>query len=357
MVIVTVGLVCIIWLTQSLRFVELIINKGASIWVFLKITFQIMPRFLVIILPVALFTVTLFTYNKLINDRELLVMRSAGMSHWALARPCLMLALACAGIAFALNLWIIPQTMENFRKMQWELRNNASSVLLHEGEFVEVVKGLTVYVQQMGKDGELLGIAVHDRRDPAQPVTIMAEKGMLIHGDDSLPQVLLVNGSRQQITRGTDRLSLLYFDNYAMEFADSSSGDEVRVRRAAERSTWELFSAAEEDVGAVAYRQYRIEGHQRLASPLYHFSFALIASACLLWGWFNRRGQASRIVIAISMMLIIQSLSLGISNLSVKYIDLVPLIYLNPILTSLGGLAFLLAPSFKGRETSGAKGG
>ena len=92
MVLVTIGLTAILWLTQSLRFVELTVNKGASVGTFIKLTLLVMPNFLTIILPVALFTVTLFTYNKMISDRELVVLRAAGLSHWALARPAMILA-------------------------------------------------------------------------------------------------------------------------------------------------------------------------------------------------------------------------------------------------------------------------
>ena len=38
LLVVTLGLVALIWLTQSLRFVELVVNRGLSFTVFLKLT-------------------------------------------------------------------------------------------------------------------------------------------------------------------------------------------------------------------------------------------------------------------------------------------------------------------------------
>ena len=35
---VTTGLTMLIWLVQSLRFVDLVVNHGLSLWVFLKLT-------------------------------------------------------------------------------------------------------------------------------------------------------------------------------------------------------------------------------------------------------------------------------------------------------------------------------
>ncbi|MCK5295377.1 MAG: LptF/LptG family permease, partial [Alphaproteobacteria bacterium] len=46
-VIVTASLSMLIWLTQSLRFVELILNKGLSVTSFISLTMLLLPSFLV----------------------------------------------------------------------------------------------------------------------------------------------------------------------------------------------------------------------------------------------------------------------------------------------------------------------
>ena len=43
LLLVTLGLVALIWLTQSLRFVELVVNRGLSFVVFLKLTGLLIP--------------------------------------------------------------------------------------------------------------------------------------------------------------------------------------------------------------------------------------------------------------------------------------------------------------------------
>jgi len=345
MVLVTVGLTGILWLTQSLRFIEITVNKGASIGLFLKLSLLIMPNFLTVILPVALFSVVLFTYNKLISDRELVVLRAAGLSHWTLAQPAMILACISVVSGLVLNIWIIPKTVQEFHELQWQLRSSATSVMLQEGLFNQISPGLTVYVRARNPAGELLDVIVHDRRAVDRTVTLMAERGALIKSANGEPRVLLINGNRQQVTKGSNRLSLLYFDNYAMEFDDGSSNGEERVRDARERSTAELFSVTEDMVTPIEFRQFRVEGHQRLASPLYHFAFALLATSCLLAGWFNRRGQGDRLILAIALMVAIQAMALGVSNLATRNLMWLPLIYLAPIWPSLIGAWVLLKPS------------
>ena len=77
---VTGGLAALIWLTQSLRFVELVVNHGLSIGVFLELTGLLIPSFVAVILPITTFVVIQFIYQRLAGDRELTVMRSAGLS-------------------------------------------------------------------------------------------------------------------------------------------------------------------------------------------------------------------------------------------------------------------------------------
>ena len=95
MLFVVVSLTCVIWLSQSLRFVDLIVNRGIPITTLITLTVMLMPTWLSIVLPIATFGSTLFVYNRLANDREMVVMAAAGISPLRLARP----AMGVAGLA------------------------------------------------------------------------------------------------------------------------------------------------------------------------------------------------------------------------------------------------------------------
>src|SRR5271163_1725190 len=96
MIFVTAALSAAVWLAQSLRLIDLIVNRGLSVDVFLYLAMLILPRFLDIVLPIGVFIAVLFTFDRLTTESELVVMRSVGLSHLALAKPVLVLA----GIAF-----------------------------------------------------------------------------------------------------------------------------------------------------------------------------------------------------------------------------------------------------------------
>ena len=85
-VFIAVTLAFIVFLTQSLRFLEIVINAGAgsSFWI---LTALALPRFLEVILPLSMLASVLFLYNKMMLDSELVAIRAAGKSHLALAKP------------------------------------------------------------------------------------------------------------------------------------------------------------------------------------------------------------------------------------------------------------------------------
>src|SRR5271165_2584539 len=108
---VTLALVALIWLTQSLKFVELVVNRGLSVRVFLELTSLMIPGFVAVILPITTFVVVQFIYQRLAGDRELTVMRAAGLSPFALSRPALTLAILAIICGHALTLWIVPASL------------------------------------------------------------------------------------------------------------------------------------------------------------------------------------------------------------------------------------------------------
>lgn len=334
---ITLCLTMAIWLTQSLRFVDLIVNRGLPVVEFLYLSMLLLPRFLVVVLPVALFAAVLFTYNRLTMDSELIVCRAVGFSQAALARPAVLLAGIVMLVLYAMNLYFLPASYASFKDLQWAIRNEYSNILLQEGAFNEVAPNVIVYVRQREGDGDLRGIMVHDMRRADAPVTLMAESGALIRTDAG-PRVMLVNGNRQVVDRMTKRLSLLYFERYTVEINAERAQVENRWHEPRERFLGALFFPDD----SPADRRYRLqiiaEGHNRLSSPLLALAFTMVAVAALLHGDFNRRGQSMRIVAACVAVLALQAASMGIVSMGSRSSSAHVAMYVLPIVTIIASL-------------------
>lgn len=344
LVAVTAGLALLIWLTQSLRFVELVLNRGLSLIVFFELTMFMLPNFVAIILPVATFIVILAVYGRLEGDRELVVMRAAGMSQLALAKPALVLAAGAALVGWTMNLWAVPESYRAFREYQFEIRNRMAAVLIQEGVFNTLGEGLTVYVRERDRSGTFHGIMVHDARDRAAPATILAERGRLVLAGD-LPQVTLENGTRQELDPRTGRLRILTFAENTLALAAPAERDEVRYRDARERGVLELLNPAPgENVSARDRARFTVEAHQRLSGPLLTLSLAAVGLAILLGGGFSRHGRSGRVLVAVVVGAAIVAAGLAIGNAAASRLGLIPLIWAHALLPGVVASALLVRP-------------
>jgi lipopolysaccharide export system permease protein len=324
---VTAGLVALIWLIQSLRFVELVVNRGLSLGTFLGLTGLLIPGFVAVILPITTFVVVQFIYQRLAGDRELTVMRAAGLSPFALSRPALFVAGIATIACYVLNLWIVPASSTSFREYQFEIRNRMAAFLLQEGVFTPISDDLVVYIRTRDRDGALHGILVDDGRQPNAHATIMAENGRLVEGPAG-PRVLLLNGSRQEIDRQTGRLDVLTFAQNTIDLAQTGKNGEQRYRDATEMSIGELFDPPPGMVPERDYPKLRVEAHKRLSSPLTALSFSLVALLAVLTGAFQRHGGIIRPLAAVGAVVALLAIGLMVGNLAARDPALIPLVWL-----------------------------
>ena len=345
LVAVTSALAALIWLTQSLRFVELVVNRGLSLRVFLELTGLLVPGFVAVILPITTFVVVQFIYQRLAGDRELTVMRAAGLSPFALARPALALAAVAVVIGYVLTLWLVPVTYSAFREYQFEIRNRLAAFLLQEGVFTPVSDDLTVYVSRRDQDGTLHGILIEDGRQHNSEATILAQRGHLVGGKAGSPRILLLDGSRQELDRRTGRLDVLTFAETTLDLASGGAkGDEQRFRDSAEMGLSELLHPDPQQVAARDRGKFMVEGWRRLTQPLTAASFAFVGLVSVLTGGFRRHGNLLRPAVGVLTVVGLLALGLAISNFAARQVSLIPLMFVHAVVPGIACAWILFAP-------------
>ncbi len=324
MLLITLSLTSIVWLTQALRFIDVIVNQGVSIMVFLTLTLLLIPSLLLMILPPAMLCSVLFVYHKLKVDSELVVLSAAGLSKWALARPVLVVAGGVTLIAYAIAFYLQPVTYREFKEMQFFLRNNYASILLQEGVFSSPVAGLTVFIRERDEDNILHGILVHDNRTPDSSVTMMAQEGKLVQTPQG-PRFLMVKGNRQEVQGG--KLSFLNFDHHTLDISLYTKESGQRYRDPQEMFVHELF-AADETASQPELLKRRAEGQQRIIWPAYSLSVALMALAVLLASEFNRRGHWKPLSLAVAIAVVMLFGAVGLRGMLANHPHMVGVYYL-----------------------------
>ncbi len=328
----------VVWLTQSLRLLDLVINRGQSAPTFVYLTVLILPSLLVIILPIAFFAGTLYALNKLSTDSELVVMWASGYSRTQLALPVFIAAGAVMALTYLCGLYLMPAGQRAVNEKVFSIRADIGAALLNQGEFNTPAKGLTVFIRELGSDGQIRGVLVHDNRSRNRPITYLAVSGQLAQTTEGA-RLLMFDGTVEQSSKGGAQLSMLKFKSYAFDLDQFANQSRGTGRDTNELYLPELFWPGNPALTQKLRNSYFAEGNNRLTAPLYCLTFALIALLAVTRGRRTRGANAFRLTMASLIAALLRIAGYGIQGLAAAKPYAVVLFYAIPLI----GAAFALA--------------
>ena len=337
-----------VWLTQSLRFVEIIVNQNVSIGSYFSLVGFLIPDLIAIVLPVCILISVLFTYNKLIADHELSIFRTCGLSNWRLARPALILALLMACFVTFINIYLVPISFRHLRDMEYQFRNEFSSGFVQDGMF-NTLRGVTVYARTRSVNGDLDDVFIHSMGQgitASQPkrnsFTIVAQHGTIIEKEGKKSLLMLFNGTRQEKDEKTGKVSFFHFQTLSYDLDQLAANIQERIIKPYERSLSDLLNPPDADnLPLTTKAQLQSEGHQRLLPPLLVLLFTLIGLSALLPQELNRRGRQKRITMAIGLAICIHIGLVFLINIHSRWNISIALAYMAIMLIGLVSLAIL----------------
>lgn len=363
-------LTCVIWLSQSLRLLDLVINRGQTAPTFFYLTLLMLPSLLVVILPIAFFAGALYALHKLNADSELTVMSAAGFSRGQLVVPVLIAAGAVMVATYFCSLYLMPYCQRLMKDKEIDIRADIGAAILNEGQFNTPAQGLTVFMRELSPDGHLRGVIVHDERDRLHPTTYLAESGVLaqtpagarlIMLDGTIEQSTLEGSCRQNNARtapsrsgphgnlpkcapgsgyAAPSLSVLKFQRYVFDLDQFGERQQDAELRTSERYLGELlWPSSTKPLKPEARRVYFAEANNRLAAPLYCPAFALIAFAAVTLGRRGRGAYALRLVTASMLAAGLRIAGYGVQGLGARNPALCLLFYLIPFVAGAAAIA------------------
>ena len=336
-------LTAVIWLSQSLRLLDLVINRGQSAPVFLYLTILMIPGLLVVILPIAYFGGALYGLHKLNADSELVVMSASGYSRWQLATPVLTAAFAVMLFTYFCTLFLMPYSQRLMKDKVLDIRADIGAAILSEGSFNTPANGLTVFIRELSPDGHIRGILVHDSHDPHSPVTYIAKSGVLAQTAAG-GRLIMLDGTIEQTGEAGAHLSVLKFQRYVFDLDQFAGKQEESERETSERYLPELFwPQFKKEPGPQVRNIYLAEAHNRLSAPLYPLAFAMIALAAVTRGRRARGAYALRLTGASLATGALRILGYGAQGMVARSPSLAIILYLIPLLGAVAAFAEVMA--------------
>ncbi len=280
--IICVSLTILLWFTQAMREFDLITTQRQTLLVFFGITGLMIPLLVMMIAPISLWIAGTHVLNKLSSDSEIVVMNAAGVSPWRILRPLLAAALIVSLLVFFIAAYLSPLSLRELRDWGTQVRADILTNIVQPGRFTTVGGGtLTFHIADRRPNGLLVGIFVDDRRDPADHVTYLAERGETVKNDNG-SFLVLEHGSVQRFEAGQRDPRIVTFDRYAFDLSKFAAGPQSVIYSAREKDLWDLLWPRRNDpLYATQKDEYRSELYDRLAAPLYPAAFIVLAYAFL----------------------------------------------------------------------------
>jgi lipopolysaccharide export system permease protein len=299
---------------QSLRFLDLIIQSGASGLAFVTLSLLALPRFFEVIVPVALAASTVFVLLRLGQDGELTVMQGAGMAPARMGRAALVLA-GCTSLAlFGLLGWGAPATLAQMQEMRQLIKTQFSTALFRPGVFNSMGDHVTIYVANRREQGRLEGLMIHDARpENPTPVTILARAGQLVATPEG-QRIIVYQGARQAMDTANVALQTLAFERYVIDLPEPAA---TRKRwaepeeRTLDRLLWRRGLDAQESLSPRQQNEFRAEIYRRFLSPLLAVTFIVVTLALVLTRPFVRATRAMDYTTLGLVIITLQALYIG----------------------------------------------
>ena len=300
-------LVMVYWINRAVILFDQLIADGQSAGVFLEFTALSLPSIITIVLPLSAFAASLYLTNRMSGEAELTVVQATGYSPFRLARPVALFGLIVTLLLSALVHVLAPAALTRLNARQAEIAGTATARLLREGTFITPVDGVTVYIREITRGGELRDIFLSDQRAAGEKVTYTAARAYLVQAETG-PQLVMVDGGVQTFRVAERQLVTTGFADLVYDIAPLLPEPGSARHSSREFTTRALLAATDETVAATrkTTETLRAEAHDRAAESLLGLVAALLGFATLLVGQFSRFGLWRQVVAAIFLVILVK---------------------------------------------------
>lgn len=327
---IVTGLALLAIMTQSLTQLDMLIERGQSIWTVLNISLLATPQFMAVVAPVAIFATISTVYTRLLTENEIVVAFAAGQSNWKIAEPAIRMATICALAVLVINVFVQPVTHRIMREKIFAIRSDIATTLVREGQFRQPINGLTIYSRKVGKNNIMSGLVISDSRNPQNPTIFMAKQGSIIK-IRGVAAISMLDGSvHRKNPQGTPEI--LGFSQYILELHDFANTDGEIFFKPSDRYTHDLFAPDMTNywdrthIGALS-----AEAHRRFSSPLVSIAAAFLGIFAVFGTSYSRRGYLRQILRASAWLLVLLLFQAGGQTAFVKNENLNFIQYLIPL--------------------------
>ena len=292
-------------MTKLIDLMDMVVNKGISPGQVLLLVVYLMPSLLVYTVPMSVVLAVLIALGRLSADSEIIALKASGISLYQMMPPFVVLCVAGFVLTAFCTLSLESLGRRTFRSHAENFSAQHITAALEGGVFNDAIEGLIIYVQDFDQTTlQVKNIMISDRRDPSQPIVIVAEHGIILSGQNNLKLLFkLYDGTIHRSTT-KQKYEFAVFKTYQMVLplpgADNRKGKPVKPRELSLQNLFAQTSTLKKQ--GLDHNRETIEINKRFALPFSCLIFGLLGMS--LGIYLRRGGRASGFMLSLVIVVL-----------------------------------------------------
>ena len=336
----------IVWIIQAVNFLDLVSDDGHSLNVYFYFVSLNLPKIFSKTIIFVFFISIFYVINKYENSNELIVFWNNGIKKIELINFILKFSILFLILQLVFTLYIVPKSQNLGRIFIKESNIDFLPKLISEKKFINVVKGLTIFVEEYEKDGELKKIYINEKIEGGKSKIIVADKGRIKKRNNRYI-LKLYNGGITNINK--DKTFAINFSETDYDLSNFSTKTVTRSK-IQEIDTLVLFNCIEGMIVEKNFNEKKIiqnsrnkicntrtvksvveELYKRIILPFYTLVISLIGASLIInpRSSFFIKSHKLNIFLIGCLVIILSQISLNyffVSNIMLYFVVLQPLI-------------------------------
>ena len=319
----------IVWIVQAVNFLDLVSDDGHSLGIYFYYVSLNLPKIFSKTIIFVFFISIFYVINKYNNSNELIVFWNNGIKKIQLINFILRFSILFLILQLGLNLFIVPHTQNLGRLLIKESNIDFLPKLISEKKFINVVKNLTIFVEEYKENGDLKKIYINEKLKNNNSKIIISESGKIFKKNNNY-FLRLYNGGITNINK--DNTFTLNFSETDYDLSNFSTKTVTRSK-IQELDTFQLFECINgffpkknfdesiiinntnrENCNTRTVKSIIEELYKRIVLPLYTLIISLVSASLIIEpkkNFFQRSHKLNIFLIGTSTIIL--------SQLSLKY--------------------------------------
>jgi lipopolysaccharide export system permease protein len=267
---------------KILQIMDLVINKGISIFAIVKLIFFLLPSLLLFTIPIALLIAILIAMGRFSADNEITALKTSGISLMQIYYPVAIASLITFIITIIISYFLVPQSNFATKRLLFTIAQQNANIGIKEKVFNADFKGFLFYADRIpANENYMEGIVVSDNRIIGEQNTILAKKAFLVSDPESMTVKLkLENGSIHTVSSDLKNYRKIDFNSYdiSLDLSTALANLNESSKSSTEMTMTELLEKMKKPgMDKAAILELAIEAHKKFSIPLSCIFFGLLA--------------------------------------------------------------------------------